>query len=292
MVHDLPLTKTELRDHTVRPEQQAGAEIYYNVAESQKYHFHKHTVNTQLEMTKNAIDLLHLSPGPKLALDIGCGSGISGMTLTEEGHTWIGCDISLEMLNIANQRPVRDYDLIAADMGQNLNFRPGTFDFAVSISALQWLCYAHKKEEDPYKRLLCFFKWLRECLNATGKAVIQFYPEHDKQTEMIRETCLKSGFTAGLVEDKKSEDSKKRKLYLILAVGTLLDPTMTDDAFKKQTDAQRKTRFSKQLKNVKGKQNKKSRDWIIKKKEQQRSKQGEENIRPDSKYTGRRRKRF
>lgn len=72
-------------------------------------------------MTQSAIKLLHLTPGPKLALDIGCGSGLSGMMLTEEGHIWIGCDVSLEMLNIANQRPIRDYDLLGADMGQNLS---------------------------------------------------------------------------------------------------------------------------------------------------------------------------
>ena len=31
-------------------------------------------------------------------------------------------------------------DLFLADMGQGLSFRPGTFDAAISISAVQWLC--------------------------------------------------------------------------------------------------------------------------------------------------------
>lgn len=35
---------------------------------------------------------------PSLLLDIGCGSGLSGEILTEEGHHWVGMDISGSML--------------------------------------------------------------------------------------------------------------------------------------------------------------------------------------------------
>ncbi|KAL5109699.1 putative 18S rRNA guanine-N 7 methyltransferase [Taenia crassiceps] len=37
-------------------------------------------------------------------LDIGCGSGLSGEVLTENGHSWIGIDISQAMLNVAQER--------------------------------------------------------------------------------------------------------------------------------------------------------------------------------------------
>ena len=41
-------------------------------------------------MTQRALELLALpDDSPKLLLDIGCGSGLSGETLTEEGHTWV-----------------------------------------------------------------------------------------------------------------------------------------------------------------------------------------------------------
>ena len=33
------------------------------------------------------------------------------------------------------------------------NFRPGVFDAVISISAIQWLCVAGKKRDNPYKRL-------------------------------------------------------------------------------------------------------------------------------------------
>jgi 18S rRNA (guanine1575-N7)-methyltransferase len=33
-------------------------------------------------------------------LDIGCGSGLSGEVLEEDGHFWVGMDISPSMLSI------------------------------------------------------------------------------------------------------------------------------------------------------------------------------------------------
>jgi 18S rRNA (guanine1575-N7)-methyltransferase len=57
---------------------------------------------------------------------------------------WLGLDISKAMLNVASTRDEVEGDLIHNDMGHGFGFRPGTFDGAVSISALQWLCSAEK----------------------------------------------------------------------------------------------------------------------------------------------------
>ena len=51
-------------------------------------------------------------------------------------------------------------DLVLGDMGQGLPFRAGSFDGAISISALQWLCNADKKAHNPIKRLNKFFATL------------------------------------------------------------------------------------------------------------------------------------
>lgn len=50
-------------------------------------------------MTARALELLAL-PEDEVAflLDIGCGSGLSGEMLDEEGHIWVGCDIAPSML--------------------------------------------------------------------------------------------------------------------------------------------------------------------------------------------------
>ncbi len=57
-------------------------------------------------------------------------------------------DISQHMLNVAQSREVEG-DMVLRDMGQGLPFRPGAFDGAISISALQWLCNADKSSHSP-----------------------------------------------------------------------------------------------------------------------------------------------
>lgn len=53
----------------------------------------------QSDMTYRALELLSLPPDEsKFILDIGCGSGLSGEILEEEGHYWVGVDIAPSML--------------------------------------------------------------------------------------------------------------------------------------------------------------------------------------------------
>jgi 18S rRNA (guanine1575-N7)-methyltransferase len=69
--------------------------------------------------------MLSLPPDrPSFILDIGCGSGLSGQALEEQGHYWVGCDISKSMLDVANERENVNGDLINHDMGLGLPFRP------------------------------------------------------------------------------------------------------------------------------------------------------------------------
>lgn len=50
-------------------------------------------------MSERAIELLLLPEDtPCLLLDIGCGSGLSGSVLEDQGHAWVGMDISSSML--------------------------------------------------------------------------------------------------------------------------------------------------------------------------------------------------
>jgi 18S rRNA (guanine1575-N7)-methyltransferase len=85
----------------------------------------------QAEMTDRAIELLALPPDEaQFILDIGCGSGLSGEILDEDGHYWVGCDVAPSMLEVALQREVEG-DLFLQDIGQGFGFRPGTFDAAI-----------------------------------------------------------------------------------------------------------------------------------------------------------------
>lgn len=95
---------------------------------------------------------------------------------------------SADMLEVAVERETEG-DVFLADMGQGFGFRPGTFDAAIryrssfahecsvahelfSISALQWLCYADRKDHVSYKRLTSFFHSLYRVLRRGGRLVI------------------------------------------------------------------------------------------------------------------------
>lgn len=63
------------------------------------------------------------------ALLVSCYCGVQGL------------DISPAMLDVAHERETGG-ELCLHDLGHGLPFRPGTFDGAISISAVQWLCNA------------------------------------------------------------------------------------------------------------------------------------------------------
>ncbi len=63
-------------------------------------------------------------------LDIGCGSGLSGEVCSDNGHFWVGMDISKAMLDVAYERETEG-DLVWSDMGNGMPFRAGTFDGAI-----------------------------------------------------------------------------------------------------------------------------------------------------------------
>lgn len=211
-----------------RPELCTAPELYYNDAESTRYHNHKHTVKIQEQIARRCIELLHISDiQSQLVLDIGCGSGISGNILTQECINWVGVDISPSMLSLAKDEYPITPEVIMHDIGQNLGVRCAVFDAVISCSVLQWLCYSYQKDHIPYKRIYCFFTWLRECLSSSGKACLQFYPENQQQIDIIIECAKRNGFTGGLVQDNIG--TKLEKVFLVLSRGTLLDPTLTEE---------------------------------------------------------------
>ena len=123
-------------------------------------------------MCERAIELLCLpEDSQQFILDIGCGSGLSGSVLEDQGHVWVGVDIAKAMLDVALEREVEG-DLVLGDMGQGMPFKAGTFDGAVSISALQWLCNADKSSHVPQKRLYQFFTTLFSCL--VSRTILNF----------------------------------------------------------------------------------------------------------------------
>ncbi|KAF6145357.1 hypothetical protein GIB67_016818 [Kingdonia uniflora] len=213
-----------------RPEFQAPPEIFYNETEARKYTSSSRIVEIQSKLSERALELLDLPNDgvPRLLLDIGCGSGLSGETLSENGQQWIGLDISDSMLDVALEREVEG-DLLLSDMGQGLGFRDGVIDGAISISAVQefdlfsvfdkqWLCNADKSSHVPRLRLKAFFGSLYRCLARGAKAVFQMYPESVAQRELILGYAMRAGFSGGVVVDYP-HSTKARKEYLFLTCG-------------------------------------------------------------------------
>lgn len=63
--------------------------------------FSSRIMDIQVQMCERALELLCLPEDePCHILDIGCGSGLSGSVLEENGHSWVGIDISPSMLGI------------------------------------------------------------------------------------------------------------------------------------------------------------------------------------------------
>lgn len=275
-----------------RPEHIAPPEIFYDYDEASKYTQNSRIMAIQEVMTMRALNLLELRErdGPQLILDLGCGSGLSSRVIEEYGHRWIGVDISEAMINVAKHKKsdgdLDDLQIIQSDLGDGLPFKPGSFDGAISISALQWLCNADKKTHSPAKRLLKLFSTLYTCLTRDGRAVFQFYPENPQQVELINQQALKAGFSGGIVVDNP-DSTKTKKFFLVLSCGgtAFRLPKGIDEAAEERNE---------RIKNEKRKRSKdvrtngvKSREWILKKKERRR-RQGEET-RPDTKYTARKR---
>jgi len=268
-----------------RPEHQAPPDIFYNETEAQKYTQNSRIMKIQEEMSERAVELLCLPEDQScLILDIGCGSGLSGSVLEDQGHMWIGVDISNAMLAVAQEREMEG-DLILGDMGHGMPFKAGSFDGAISISALQWLCNADHAKHKPAKRLFKFFSTLFACLSRTARAVFQFYPENSHQIELVTSEAMKAGFYGGLIVDYPNS-TKAKKFFLVLMTGgaaplpKALGTGVADDTV---LFTNKRERFEK----LKGKSLKKSRDWILEKKERRR-RQGK-TTRQDSKYSGRKR---
>ncbi|XP_039971063.1 probable 18S rRNA (guanine-N(7))-methyltransferase isoform X2 [Bactrocera neohumeralis] len=242
-------------------------------------------IEIQIEMAERAYELLTLNEDEQcLILDIGCGSGLSGSVLEDNEHIWVGVDISKSMLDIAVERDVAG-DLVLTDMGDGMPFRPGTFDGAISISALQWLCNADKSTHNPHKRLYKFFSTLFSCLTRTARAVFQFYPENADQIEMVTSQAMKAGFYGGLVVDYPNS-TKAKKYFLVLMTGgtTPMPKALGSEEEEKRINYIKKRDMCRE---ARGKPMKKSREWILAKKERRR-RQGRDT-RPDTKYTGRKR---
>lgn len=120
-----------------------------------------------------------------------------------------------------------------------------------------------------------FFHTLYACLIRGARAVLQFYPDSSDQVDLLLMAAHKAGFSGGLVIDFPNS-TRAKKYFLCLTAGPC------------NTELSKELGVSTKTTKHKGKKNSFSlKSKILAKKERQR-RQGRE-VRPDSKYTGRKR---
>ena len=274
-----------------RPEETGPADLFYNTTEAKKYLHSSRMIEVQTTMAERALEMLDLPENyPSFLLDVGCGTGLSGEVLEESGHQWVGCDISRDMLDAARDRELSG-DLLHDDMGRGLPFRQGAFDGAISISAIQWLCYANAHSEgNPRLRLHRFFQSLYKCLRRGARAVLQFYPQDAEQLQLITASAMRAGFGGGLVVDFP-HSTKAKKYFLVLLAGLpddgfAMPRALGEDSMSTASSApgrlpppphgapataarnegrkpHAKRKMDSRMKARKGKISKKSREWIL-----------------------------
>lgn len=115
--------------------------------------------------------------------------------------------------------------------------------------------------------------------------MFQFYPENSDQIDLITNQAMRAGFYGGVVIDFPNS-AKAKKYYLVLMTGGVaqLPQALGTEEDSNQVPYSKKRELAK---NIRGVSIKKSKDWIMHKKERRRQ-QGNDT-RADSKYTARKR---
>ena len=118
-----------------------------------------------------------------------------------------------------------------------------------------------------------------------ARVALQFYPENSQQIDMITSQSMRAGFYGGVVVDFPNS-SKAKKYFLVLMTGgqQAMPAALGTSENDNQIPYSRKRELTK---DIRGKNPKKSRDWIMAKKDKRRQKGAE--VREDSKFTGRKR---
>ncbi|KAG5468317.1 hypothetical protein LSCM1_02297 [Leishmania martiniquensis] len=143
-----------------RPELENPPEVFYNASEARKYTVSTRVRKVQRDMTLRALELLNLPKDEAAAaaglncsallLDIGSGSGLSGDVLTEQGHVWIGVDISRDMLRIAKEDELNYYNTGAAPKAADVEetFLTSSSKARFDTSHVKWGLITSENDEE------------------------------------------------------------------------------------------------------------------------------------------------
>lgn len=219
----------------LRPEivARGKADAYYHSSSvASKYHIG--TRKTQDELTDVA--LCHLkrlrsesvgTGSSLLALDLGCGTGLSSerYVKAEPQAFLIGCDLSREMLEVGTTAR-RRMDRVQLSFFQQMPFRSDIFDETISISAVQWLISEEKilKEKEDKDERCSFAANTKRCADffcellriSPLRGALQLYPPKGQPhlLSLFLAPFEKSFRYAAKIYIEYPHKESKKKLYL------------------------------------------------------------------------------
>ena len=187
---------------------------FYTKEESERYENSSGMKNTQILLTKIALELSGFEKeqfSSLKVLDIGCGTGFSLEYLKSIGFKNLkGIDPSKEMIKISKSKGF-NVQLLGFEDLKKLN---GNFDLIISISALQWVT-SNKQGLELKNIIKKIGKQINLLLDKNGVFVVQFYESSEESLENIISAFERCSLTVGkYYYNEKS--IKKRKLFLKL----------------------------------------------------------------------------
>lgn len=180
---------------------------------------HDLAAKTLANLSSQFPGVLEIEGSSPVALDIGCGLGFASDILVNAGYTAVGIDILIDMTRLSSNRAPVEYNAnrgryhrIAAS-ATCMPLRAGTFDLAISTSALQWLGTAEQE--------VVFAAEIAQVMTAGGAIAFQYYPRSSQDLMLLGAAIKQAGFEGGvLVENVKNP--RKRKNYLLARKARLL----------------------------------------------------------------------
>jgi len=187
---------------------------FYTIKESERYENSSGMKNTQILLTKIALELSGFEKeqfSSLKVLDIGCGTGFSLEYLKSIGFKNLkGIDPSKEMIKISKSKGF-NVQLLGFEDLKKLN---GNFDLIISISALQWVT-SNKQGLELKNIIKKIGKQINLLLDKNGVFVVQFYESSEESLENIISAFERCSLTVGkYYYNEKS--IKKRKLFFKL----------------------------------------------------------------------------
>lgn len=217
----VPRGKRRRNAGETKPED-ASTPIYLDAKESARYARNAATQAIQEELTTECVQLLaRHAPAPASApqessvlLNVGCGNGYCSSVIARHGMRWVGADVSRPMLREAPSSLAGL--LVQADCFGRLPFADASFDHAISVSAIQWLCCKNGagSTEDGTPASF-FFRELARVTKESAVFIAQLYPRNQEDVELLQDSAREAGW-CGTVMTAFPHATKAKKKFLCL----------------------------------------------------------------------------